>query len=53
MGMNIKFFYVGHGAMNYLQIFDDLGNVISHFLVEPEALTIRRMGQFCKITWRW
>lgn len=34
MGMNIKFFYVGHGAMNYLQILDAWGNVVSHFLVD-------------------
>lgn len=34
MQMNVKFFYVGHGAMNYVQIFNNKGAVISHFLID-------------------
>lgn len=32
--INAKFFYVGHGAMNYIQIFDDANAVVCQILID-------------------
>ncbi len=32
--INAKFFYVGHGAMNYIQIFDDVNAVVCQILID-------------------
>lgn len=34
MGMYVRFCYVGHGAMNYIQIYDDSNEVLGHVLVD-------------------
>ena len=32
--INAKFFYVGHGAMNYIQIFDDANAIVCQILID-------------------
>ena len=34
MDMKVRFCYVGHGAMNYIQVYDRTGHVTAHLLVD-------------------
>lgn len=47
MGMKVWLCYVGHGAMNYVQVYDEANQVIAQFLVDAGCTDDKTNGELC------